>query len=388
MTAWIRNLRLGRLAAAALLACLATALFAVSAPAKPTPTANARAAALQKGVDGLVATGVPGAILFVRDGRSTLRLAGGVGDLGRKTPMNAGDHYKIASLTKTYTAAVVLQLVAEGKLRLSDSIERWVPGLVPNGGKITIRQLLNHTSGLAEFDTDPRYLKPYLSGDFGYYWAPRKLVQMGVSHAPLFPPGVTKQTHYANTNYVLLGLAAEAATGNSIGAELRNRIFRPLHLDGTSYQTKPGLPSPYAHGYLVVSKPPATDVSGLSPSLSPASGAVVSTAEDVADFYRALLSGHVVRPDLLRAMKTTVLTGKPVDFVGQRYGLGLALFPTSCGDAFGHNGVVPGYITYAFSSGDGSRQAVLMVNLDSGSFPKAGGPRFFQLLVKAFCSRT
>ena len=159
-------------------------------------------------------------------------------------------------MTKTYTAAVVLQLVAEGKLRLSDSIERWVPGLVPNGGKITIRQLLNHTSGLAEFDTDPRYLKPYLSGDFGYYWAPRKLVQMGVSHAPLFPPGVTKQTHYANTNYVLLGLAAEPATGNSIGAELRNRIFRPLHLDGTSYQTKPGLPSPYAHGYLVVSKPP------------------------------------------------------------------------------------------------------------------------------------
>ena len=138
----------------------------------------------------------------------------------------------------------------------------------------------------------------------------------------------------------------------------------------------------------MVSKPPATDVTGLSPSLSPASGAIVSTAEDVADFYRALLSGHVVRPDLLRAMKTTVLTGKPVDFVGQRYGLGLALFPTSCGDAFGHNGVVPGYITYAFSSGDGSRQAVLMVNLDSGSFPKAGGPRFFQLLVKAFCSRT
>ena len=232
MTAWIQNLRLGRLAAAALLACLATALLAASAPAKPTPTANARAAALQKGVDGLVATGVPGAILFVRDGNSTLRLAAGFGDLGHKTPMNAGDHYKIASLTKTYTAAVVLQLVAEGKLRLSDSIERWVPGLVPNGGKITIRQLLNHTSGLAEFDTDPRYLKPYLSGDFGYYWAPRKLVQMGVSHAPLFPPGVTKHTHYANTNYVLLGLAVEAATGNSH----RRRAAQP-HLPASAPAT-------------------------------------------------------------------------------------------------------------------------------------------------------
>jgi len=373
----------------AALTCLAaTATVATAASAKPTPTANARTAALQKELDGFVALGLPGAILFARNGSATMRLAGGIGDVAHKTPMKANDHYKIASLTKTYTAAVVLQLVAEGKLRLGDSIERWVPGLVPNGRKITIRQLLNHTSGLAEFDSDPRYLKPYLSGNFGFYWAPRKLVQMGVSHPPLFPPGVTKTTHYANTNYVLLGLAVEAATGNSIGAQLRTRIFGPLHLDETSYQTKPGLPSPYAHGYLVLGKPPATDVTGLSPSLSPASGAIVSTAEDVADFYRALLSGQVVRPDLLRAMKTTTLTGKPVDIVGQRYGLGLELFPTSCGDALGHNGVVPGYMTYAFSSTDGSRQAVLMVNLDAASFPKAGGPRFFQLLDKAYCSST
>jgi D-alanyl-D-alanine carboxypeptidase len=378
--------RLLAAAAVAVVCATAAAIGTTVAIAQPTSAANARAAALQKDLDRFVALGLPGAILFARDGSATLRLASGVGDVRRKTMMKAGDHYKIASLTKTYTAAVVLQLVAEGKLRLSDSIERWVPGLVPNGRAITIRQLLNHTSGLAEFDTDPRYLKPYLSGNFGFYWAPRKLVKLGVSHKSLFPPGATKHTSYSNTNYVLLGLAIEAATGNSIGAELRNRIFRPLHLDKTSYQTKPGLPSPYAHGYLVLGKPPATDVTGLSPSLSPASGAIVSTAEDVADFYRALLSGHVVRPDLLRAMKTTILEARP-DIPGQRYGLGLEQFPTSCGPALGHNGVVPGYITYAFSSGDGSRQAVLMVNLDAGSFPKAGGPRFFQLLNKAYCSR-
>jgi D-alanyl-D-alanine carboxypeptidase len=377
------------LAVVALVVACATAaaIGATVAIAKPTSAANARTAALQKDLDRFVALGLPGAILFARDGSATMRLASGVGDVRRKTTMKTGDHYKIASLTKTYTAAVVLQLVAERKLRLTDSIKRWVPGLVPNGRKITIRQLLNHTSGLAEFDTDPRYLKPYLSGNFGFYWAPRKLVKLGVSHKPLFAPGATKRTSYSNTNYVLLGLVIEAATGNSIGAELRSRIFRPLHLDQTSYQTKPGLPSPYAHGYLVLGKPPATDVTGLSPSLSPASGAIVSTAEDVADFYRALLSGHVVRPDLLRAMKTTIIESEPVDIPGQRYGLGLELFPTSCGNALGHNGVVPGYMTYAFSSGDGSRQAVLMVNLDAGSFPKAGGPRFFQLLNKAYCSR-
>ena len=383
-----RSNSLSKLAAsAAILASLAAALLATSATAKPTPASSTRASALQKDVDALVAAGVPGAILLVRHGDRTVRLTGGMGDIALKTPMQSDDHYKIASLTKTYTATVVLQLVAEGKLHLTDNVEQWLPGLVPNGENITIRQLLNHTSGIPEFDTDPRYLKPYLGGRFDYYWAPRKLVALAVSHKPLFPPGVTKHTSYSNTNYVLAGLIVEAVTGNTIGSELRSRIFVPLQLSETTYPTKPGLPSPYAHGYLVLGTPPATDVSGLSPSLSPASGAIVSTADDVADFYRALLSGRLLRPDLLRAMKTTISEGSHVDIPGQRYGLGLELFPTSCGNALGHNGVVPGYMTFAFSSGDGGRQAVLMVNLDSGSFPKEAASRFFPLLDKAFCSR-
>src|SRR6266545_8025328 len=132
-----------------ILACLATAaLVAASAPAKPTRTDNN--AALQKDVDALVAAGAPGAILFVRDGNRTVRVTAGLGNVARKTPMRSGDHFKIASLTKSYTATVVLQLVGEGKLSLRDSVEQRLPGLVPNGNKITIRQLLNHTSGLAE----------------------------------------------------------------------------------------------------------------------------------------------------------------------------------------------------------------------------------------------
>ena len=174
----------------AMLSCLmAAAAIAASAMATPTTATNTKAAGLQKDVDALVAAGAPGAILLVRDGNRTVRLTAGLGNVARKTPMRPDDHFKIASLTKTYTATVVLQLVGEGKLGLGDSVEQRLPGLVPNGGKITIRQLLNHTSGLADFEVDPRYLKPYLSGNFGYYWSPRQLVRMGVSHKPLFAPG-------------------------------------------------------------------------------------------------------------------------------------------------------------------------------------------------------
>ena len=386
MTLFNQHVRLGRLAVTALLACLATALLAASATAEPTSTENTRAAALQEDVDALVAAGVPGAILVVRNRDHTVRLTGGLGDVGKKTPMDARNHFKIASLTKSYTATVVLQLVAEGKLHLTDSIERWLPGLVPNGEHITLRQLLNHVSGVADFESDPRYLKPYLSGNLGFYWAPRQLVKMAVSHPPLFAPGVTKHTSYSNTNYVLLGLVVEAATRRSIGSELARRIFRPLHLDDSSYPTKPGLPRPYAHGYMVVGKR-LTDVTGLSPSLSPASGGIVSTADDLLDFYRGLLSGRLLPADLLKEMKTTITEGTHVDIPGQRYGLGLELFPTYCGNALGHNGIIAGYMTFAYSNGEGSRQALLMVNLDAGSFPKAAGPKYHALIAKAFCSR-
>jgi D-alanyl-D-alanine carboxypeptidase len=364
-------------------AALATAALGDAAAAQP----GVAAASLQTDVDALVGAGVPGAILLVRDGDRSVHLTAGLGDVAHETAMRPDDHFKIASLTKTYTATVVLQLVAEGKLRLRDSVERRLPGVVPNGQNITIRQLLNHTSGLADFEADPRYLEPYLSGDLGYYWSPRQLVEMAVSHEPLFAPGKTEHASYSSTNYVVAGLIAENVTGRSIGDELKSRIFAPLKLRETTYPTRPGLPSPFAHGYMVLGAPPAIDVTGLSHSMSPASGAIVSTAVDVADFYRGLLSGRLLGPDLLEAMKTTISQGDKVDIPGQRYGLGLELFPTSCGDAWGHNGVVPGYQTFIFSTENGRRQALLMMNQDSATAPRAAAEAFLQVIDKAFCSR-
>jgi D-alanyl-D-alanine carboxypeptidase len=367
----------------AVFASLSAVVCIVTAGASANP-AGSDATNLQQDVDALVAAGAPGAILLVRDGTKTTHLVSGVADLATKRKIAQGDHYRIASLTKTYVATVVLQLVAEGKLRLSDSVERWLPGVVPNGNKITIRMLLNHTSGLYDHERDPEVLAPYLSGDLGYYWSPTRLVKLATSRPPMFAPGATKLSVYSSTNYVVLGLVVSAVSGRSIGAELRQRIFRPLHLAQTTYPTrKTQLPNPYAHGYLILEQPTLSDLSAFSPSLSGAAGAIVSTVGDVAAFYRALLSGRLLKPAQLDAMKTTLPEAKG-DLV-QRMGYGLIRFSTPCGAAWGHSGSFPGYWTHAWASANGQRQAVLMVNIDPMSVTPEANAAFYKALGNAYC---
>ena len=297
--------------------------------------------------------------------------------------MRPGDRFRIASLTKTYTATVVLQLVAEGRLSLEDDVEQWLPGLVPDGAGITVRRLLNHTTGLFDHENDPRVLEPYLNGDFGHYWEPRTLVEIAVSHPPLFPPGARHS--YSNTNYVVAGLIVEAVTGRPFAEVLQRRLFGPLRLRDTEYPLTPEIAGRHAHGYMVIGQPPAIDVTGISPSISPMSGAIVSSAADVATFYGALLAGRLLPAALMRQMQTT-LAVEQGDRPGMGYGLGLESFPTPCGTAWGHNGAQPGYVVYAFASANGRRQAVLMANLDARSFPEGLGPRYFALIDAAFCS--
>ena len=192
--------------------------------------------------------------------------------------MRPADHFKIASLTKTYTATVVLQLVAEGKLRLADSVERWLPGLVPNGEAITIRHLL--TTPAASSTTRPTRacLEPYLAGDLGFFWAPRSSSRSPSRTRRCSRPADTTSS-YSNTNYVLAGLVVEAVTGQLDRRRAAQPDLPAAPADDTHLpDDEPRLPAPYAHGYMVLGEPRRVDVTGLSPSLSPASGAIVSTA--------------------------------------------------------------------------------------------------------------
>jgi len=342
---------------------------------------KAVATPLERSLDDLVAAGAPGALALVREGNRTTRVTSGYGTLAPKTPMRATDRFRIGSVTKTFVATVVLQLVAEGKLSLDDTVERRLPGLVPNGRNITVRQLLNMTAGLFDYlaDGDPTVAKPYIAGNYTYTWKPQELVEIAVSHKPHFAPGAGWS--YCNTCYVVLGLIVEARTGRSLSTELRGRIFTPLHLRGTTFDTTPRIAGRHAHGYELEGKR-LQDVSDLNPSYGWAAGAIVSTADDVARFYRALLVGRLLPPDLMRAMETTV--GARSLGPGVRYGLGIAKVRTPCGTAWGNRGGLPGYGTSTLSSKDGNRQIVVLATRDE-TLPERAGRTYERVLATAYC---
>jgi D-alanyl-D-alanine carboxypeptidase len=282
--------------------------------------------------------------------------------------------FRIGSVTKSFVAALVLQLAARGTLRLDDPIERWLPGVVPNGGAISLRRLLNHTSGLYDYSLDPRlneamYGRPVL-------WRPLDLVAVGTSHAPLFAPGAGWA--YSNTNYVLLGLAVQAATKTTAETQLARRILRPLGLHDTALPRTPRLRAPFAHGYVL---PARTDVTEVGTGWAWTAGGVVSTVRDVARFYSFLLKGRLVRSALLRELRRPV----PIGGNGDGYALGLMVSNRGCGFSWGHNGSVPGYTTYALNSPSADRQLVVLVNGTPGSTEQRAAVD--SAVVDAFCSR-
>jgi D-alanyl-D-alanine carboxypeptidase len=269
------------------------------------------------------------------------------------------DRFRVGSITKSFVATVLLQLVEERKLSLGDSLERWLPGFVPNGRSITVRELLQHTSGLYDYVNDSAFRTAVLASPL-LVWTPAQLVRVAVSHRPLFSPG--RGWSYSNTNYILAGLVIEAVTHRSVAVELRDRIFRPLDLHQTSFPAGPAISGPHADGYLFYGTPLVRDTAYVSPSAAWAAGAIVSTVSDVATFYSALLDGRLLRPALLAEMESTVRTGD-----GDGYGLGLLALRTACGRMLGHDGDFPGYATEAFTSPNRQRQLVLFMNSDQST---------------------
>jgi D-alanyl-D-alanine carboxypeptidase len=323
------------------------------------PAAGQRSHALQDALDRVVTAGAPGAVALTGDGSIAARVA----DVHSGRPLRAADRLRIGSVTKSLVAAVALQLVGEGRLRLDDTLGRRLPGVLPYGEAITLRQLLNHTSGVPD-DVVPA-ITGVLAGDPLHVWSPAEIVDLVRDRPPRFAPGTGWA--YSNTDYALTGMVIERVTGHSLERELEDRIVRPLGLRHTSFPVRdPGLGHPAARGYsldLGLGGQPVEgtlrDVTVLSPSFAWASGNGVSTVGDVARFYRALLRGRLLSPELLRDALDAVPTGR----AGRSYGLGLNVRDSPYGPLVGHDGDMLGFSIVALSDRDGRRQAVVAVNM-------------------------
>ncbi|MEV0380489.1 serine hydrolase domain-containing protein [Nonomuraea sp. NPDC050643] len=326
---------------------------------------NHRPDAVQKKLDGLVTTNkFPAALAAVRDGKGPARhYTAGVANLKTKAKVPVDGRVRIGSNTKMFTAVAVLQLVGEGKVALDEPIETYLPKVVRgkgiDGRKITVRQLLQHTSGL------PNYTR-WLSNVFetrDVYRSPRQLLDMAFEHKASFAPGT--KWEYSNTGYVLLGLLIEKVDGRPVDRSIDERIIKPLGLRHTYWPGKGDRTIRGRHPQGYGSEKPGAkpvDVTNLDPSWGWAAGQLIGTPSDLNRFMTALMDGRLLTPELLTAMKdTTPATGMPG---GWEYGLGLMKMPLTCGGfAWGHGGDIPGYETRNGVTEDGRAATIAVTAL-------------------------
>lgn len=361
--------------AAATAAALTAALTAsLAGTATAAPAARDGHDATRRALRAAVADGVPGATATVRDGRGTWTATAGVGDLETGEPRSARDRYRVGSITKTFVATVLLQLEAEGRLSLDDTVDEWLPGMVRgnghDGSRITLRHLLNHTSGVYNYTADEEFARTHFLAD-GFLRhrydtvPPERLVAVAMSHRPDFAPGASWK--YSNTNYVLAGLVVEEATGRPWGEEVRRRIIAPLHLRATSVPgTRVTVPAPSGRAYSKLAptaEGPSYDVTELNPSIATAAGEMISDSADLTRFYSALLRGRLLPPAQLAEMTATVRTDENDE--SDRYGLGLMKRELDCGvTVWGHGGGIHGSSSEAVTTGDGRHALALNFNGD------------------------
>ncbi|GAA1588387.1 MULTISPECIES: serine hydrolase domain-containing protein [Kribbella] len=284
-------------------------------------------------------------------------------------------YFRIGSVTKTFVATVVLQLVDEGRVRLDEPIDRYLPGLVPDGGRITVRQLLNHTSGIYDYAHDAGYsTNRWRGADRFRHYEPEELLAVAFQHQPYFKPG--GGWHYSNTNYVIAGLLIEKLTGQPYGVEVRRRILDPLRLTRTSVPgDRPGLPVPHARGYAEVDGR-LVDATLMNPSLDGAAGEMIATTGDLNRFFDALLGGRLLTARTLGEMRGYVSATPLFD-----YGLGLQRFHLPCGKAVeGHSGELLGYTTYSLHGT--TKHATLSYNPLPNTDPAA---TLFALFGRIYC---
>ncbi|WP_116202935.1 serine hydrolase domain-containing protein [Amycolatopsis circi] len=345
---------------------LTAALLAPAAPAAADPVRTVAQETVAAG-----ATGVQ--IRSVRDGHARTATAG-VSELDSRRPVSPTGRFRIGSTTKSFVATVVLQLVAEHRIGLDTPVEQYLPGLLPRGKEITVRMLLQHTSGLYNYLRTISLKGADLEKIRYTHHSPESLVAVATAQPLDFPPG--SKFSYSNTNYVVLGMLIERTAGHAWGDEVAKRILRPLGMHQTMIPgDRTRIPGKHAHGYQEMNGKMA-DITELNPSIAGASGEMISTTADLDKFVQALAAGRLVPSALLGQMTTP-------RSASEEYGLGVQTRTTPCGiPVFGHTGGIPGYGTIAFTSADGKRRVEASLTLGRGPSDDA----FYSLIDKVICA--
>jgi D-alanyl-D-alanine carboxypeptidase len=326
---------------------------------------------------------VPGAMVVLRTPQGEFDAAFGTTELGARTPPDANTHFRIASNTKTMTAALIVLLAQDGKLEFSDPVSTYVAD-VPNGQNITIAELLKMRSGLYGYTSDPE-LSAAMDADPKKAWTPQEVLDIAFRHPPQFAPDASYE--YSNTNYALLGLIAEKVGGRPLAQQLQDRLFGPVGLGQTSLPA-PGdtaIPAPYSHGYMyggsyyaLADDPYPADMQAaaragtLQPidytnqnsSYATAAGGAISTASNLADWMKSLVSGQVFGADHHRQWLASVQAEDPAAPDGQKYGYGISYQRFGPNAAmYYHGGELPGFNSFMGYDPDNDVTLVIWTNL-------------------------
>ncbi|MEU6991140.1 serine hydrolase domain-containing protein [Streptomyces sp. NPDC046465] len=386
-----RKVALGSVAAIAVAATLAMPVSTAWAGSDHDRTGYGRAD-LQRDLDDIVRKdGVVGAEATLVDGKHRNSVRSGTADRETGQPVPRQGYFRMGSNTKTFVSTVVLQLVAEGRIRLNDTVHRWLPGVVDangnDGRRITVRELLQHTSGLPDYDdslpiTDEAEFQKHR---FDRY-EPRELVDMAVRHRPLFEPG--KGWSYSNTGYILVGMIIEKVTGQHWSDEVRERIIEPLGLKHTfSAGTRTGLPQPHAKGYQQF-KPGGrlVDSTEVSMTWGGSAGDLITTSNDLTRFWQSLLGGKLLAPRQMAQMLRTVPAPEASEKVATEMGLGIFRTRLSCGGwSWGHGGTTLGHLNANGFTDKGKKGVIVMRSTNLASEDR--DDRTDRLVDTALCAK-
>lgn len=350
------------------------------------PGVSALQQAVQGAADRLVEAGAAGVQFRVARGEESFVVTSGIAELGTDRPVPADGRFRISCITKPFVAVVVLQLVSEGKIDLDRTVESYLPGLLPYGEKITIRNLMQHTSGLYNYmDSFQKPGDRFLRDRYKHY-EPEDLIAIAAAKPLEFEPGT--KFEYCNTNYFIVGLLIKKVTGRSYREEITERVLQPLELKETVLPgDDPNIPGPHARGYMQIGGEPV-DVTLMNPSEAGCAGEIISTTADLDRFFAALFSGKLLNEAEFTEM-TTPLPREMINNLpmGIGYGLGIMKLENDNDlDLWGHGAGIPGYATLAATTRDLSARVQLSFTIGDKDF----GPEAEQAVIRgvniALCS--